>query len=426
MEEWSRGDACSATSTTIRIQSLHTPTPSHHHSTYQTFSMTNKIPIIEVLELSKVFDDFWGRPRVSALSGISLKIEEGQVFGLLGPNGSGKTTTIKILLGLLYPTRGSVQVFGRSPRDVRTKARIGYVPEESYLYPFLNAEETLDFYGRLFKLPRHQRKERADSLLELVGLNVERRRPIREYSKGMVRRIGIAQALINDPDLIILDEPTSGLDPIGSREVKDLILRLKQRGKTILLCSHLLGDVEDVCDQIAILYGGKVRKSGTVPELLTRRSVTQISAERLNEGTTEKVLNLIKDEEGEKPITVDHPTMKLESFFLEVVQQAQLEESDTSGARIGEGKESFLTEGTEAPELSSKDVLANLMAKPEEPEEEAEEEAPAEPEVDRALLGDLTAQDAEEPSEEIDGDKEPEPDQSVLDRLVKPDNRKED
>ncbi|MDP6503746.1 MAG: ABC transporter ATP-binding protein, partial [Planctomycetota bacterium] len=286
--------------------------------------------------------------------------------------------------------------------------------------------ETLDFYGRLFKLPRHQRKERADSLLELVGLNVERRRPIREYSKGMVRRIGIAQALINDPDLIILDEPTSGLDPIGSREVKDLILRLKQRGKTILLCSHLLGDVEDVCDQIAILYGGKVRKSGTVPDLLTRRSVTQISAERLNDGTTEKVLNLIKDEEGEKPITVDHPTMKLESFFLEVVQQAQLEESDTSGARIGEGKESFLTEGTEAPEPSSKDVLANLMAKPEESEEEIEEEAPAEPEVDRALLGDLTATDAEDPSEEIDGDKEPEPDQSVLDRLVKPDDKEKD
>jgi ABC-2 type transport system ATP-binding protein len=388
--------------------------------------MTNQIPVIEVLELSKVFDDFWGRPRVSALSGVSLKIEEGQVYGLLGPNGSGKTTTIKILLGLLYPTRGTVQVFGRSPRDVRTKARIGYLPEESYLYPFLNAEETLDFYGRLFKLPKHQRKERADSLLEMVGLNVERRRPIREYSKGMVRRIGIAQALINDPDLIILDEPTSGLDPIGSREVKDLILRLKQRGKTILLCSHLLGDVEDVCDQIAILYGGKVRKSGTVPELLTRRNVTQISAERLNEGTTEKVLNLIRDEEGEKPVTVEHPTMKLESFFLEVVNQAQQEETDTSGARMGESKSSFLTEGTVTPEPSKKDVLASLMSKPEEPEEETEEAAPQKREINRALLGDLSAPVSEELPEEDDADTEPDPDQSVLDRLVKPDDDKKE
>src|SRR5437773_605398 len=192
----------------------------------------------------------------------------GETFGLLGRNGSGKSTTVKMLLGLLYPTRGHIEVFGHSPRHVATKSRIGYLPEESYLYRYLDSNETLDFFGSLFDLPNHERRRRAGQLLEMVGLNQVRRRMVGEFSKGMQRRFGLAQALINDPDLVILDEPTSGLDPIGCREVKDLILALARRGKTVILSSHLLADVEDVCDRVVIDYGGKVRSRGTSKDSL--------------------------------------------------------------------------------------------------------------------------------------------------------------
>ena len=181
-----------------------------------------------------------------------------------GPNGSGKSTTVKLLLGLLYPTRGHIEVFGHSPRHVQTKSRIGYLPEESYLYRYLNSRETLDFFGNLFHLPKGERNNRAEQLLEMVGLGKTQTRAVGEFSKGMQRRIGLAQALINDPDLVILDEPTAGLDPIGCREVKDLILALARRGKTVILSSHLLSDVEDVCDRVVIYYGGKIQADGHV------------------------------------------------------------------------------------------------------------------------------------------------------------------
>ena len=219
-----------------------------------------KPPIVQCVGLTKTFKDFWRRPNVWAVRDLNLDIHPGEIFGLLGPNGSGKSTTIKVLLGLLYPTRGRVTIFGLPPTDVSIKGRIGYLPEESYLYAFLNARETLDFYGRLFRLPRAERRRRAEKLLEMVGLSREAGRRMGEYSKGMARRIGLATALINDPDLLILDEPTTGLDPIGTREIKNLILDLKRRGKTVLLSSHLLADVEDVCDRIAILYGGRLRR----------------------------------------------------------------------------------------------------------------------------------------------------------------------
>src|SRR6266702_6784569 len=192
--------------------------------------------IIETRKLTKVYRDFWGRKKKTALNALNLEIRRGEIFGLLGPNGSGKTTTIKLLLGLLFPTSGQALVFGKDASEVTKNERIGYLPEESYLYKFLNAEETLDFYGRLFDMPASVRKQRVDELIDMVGLNWARRRQLREYSKGMTRRIGLAQALINDPELILLDEPTSGLDPIGTREMKDLILRLKKQGKTVILC----------------------------------------------------------------------------------------------------------------------------------------------------------------------------------------------
>ncbi len=196
--------------------------------------------VIETHNLTKVYRDFWGRQKVRALKALDLEVRRGEIFGLLGPNGSGKSTTIKLLLGLLFPTSGRALVFDKDATDVSKNERIGYLPEESYLYKFLNAEETLDFYGRLFNMPTAQRRQRIDELIDMVKLNWARKRQLKEYSKGMTRRIGLAQALINDPELIVLDEPTTGLDPIGTREMKDLILRLRDEGKTVLMCSHLL------------------------------------------------------------------------------------------------------------------------------------------------------------------------------------------
>src|SRR5262245_58058401 len=198
-------------------------------------------------KLTKIYKDFWGRDKVTALDGLDLTIQRGEVFGLLGPNGSGKSTAIKLLLGLIFPTRGTAQVLGAPAGSTYINEKIGFLPEESYLYRFLNGEETLKFYGRLFKIPSKDLKKRVPALLDIVGLDEKaRKRKLREYSKGMARRIGLAQALINNPELIMLDEPTTGLDPIGTREMKDLILDLKKQGKTVLLCSHLLADVQDV------------------------------------------------------------------------------------------------------------------------------------------------------------------------------------
>ena len=229
--------------------------------------------VVRAEGLTKVFADFWLRQKAVAVDGISFSIERDEIFGLLGPNGSGKSTTIKMILGLLRPTRGRLTVLGHAPDDVQVKQRIGYLPEESYMYRFLTPVETLDFYGKLFGLPRAVRRRRTEELLEMVGMTHAANRPVGEFSKGMARRLGIAQALINDPDLLILDEPTSGLDPLGSRQVKDLLLDLGRRGKTILLSSHNLDDVQDVCDRMVILYGGRIRRQGTVDELLEDEAI---------------------------------------------------------------------------------------------------------------------------------------------------------
>src|SRR5690349_17396804 len=224
--------------------------------------------VVETRSLTKVYRDFWGRKKKTALNALDLKIHKGEIFGLLGPNGSGKTTTIKLLLGLLFPTAGDAFVFGEPAADVAKNERIGYLPEESYLYRFLNAEETLDFYGRLFNLPPSLRERKSQELIEKVGLKADRKRTLKEYSKGMRQRIGLAQALINDPDLVILDEPTSGLDPLGARWMKDLIRDLRTLGKTVIMCSHRLEDVQDVCDRIAILNEGELQAYGEVQTLL--------------------------------------------------------------------------------------------------------------------------------------------------------------
>lgn len=300
-------------------------------------------PAIELIGLTKVFRDFWMRQRVAAVRELSLTVQHGEIFGLLGPNGSGKTTTIKMILGLLYPSRGRVWIYGKSPSDVQVKSRIGFLPEETYLYRFLNAYETLDYYGRIFKIARRERRHRIETLLEMVGLTAGARRPIGEYSKGMARRIGLAQALINDPDLLILDEPTTGMDPIGSRQIKDLIVELGRRGKTILLSSHLLADCEDVCDRVSILYGGKVRAEGDVKHLLAKEELTQIVSERLEEDTVGAITALIERMEHKKVLQVGSPSDKLESLFLRIVEQARAERVETAGA-LGGGKiADFLT-----------------------------------------------------------------------------------
>ncbi len=291
--------------------------------------------IISVRGLTKVFKDFWGRPKAKAVDNVDFDVRQGEVFGLLGPNGSGKSTTVKLLLGLLYPTKGHIEVFGHSTRHVATKERIGYLPEESYLYRYLNSRETLDFFGNLFQLPAADRASRVEQLLEMVGLSQTRMRAVGEFSKGMQRRIGLAQALINDPDLVILDEPTSGLDPIGCREVKDLILALARRGKTVILSSHLLSDVEDVCDRVVIYYGGRIQAAGTLKELLARPDAVRITTPTLSRPTMERVLEIIRQDVAQDKIRIDNPTQNLESYFLEVVQNARKAAAETSGATSG-------------------------------------------------------------------------------------------
>ncbi len=278
--------------------------------------------VIETRNLSKVYRDFWGRQKVRALKALDLEVRRGEIFGLLGPNGSGKSTTIKLLLGLLFPSGGQALVFGKDSSDVSKNERIGYLPEESYLYRFLNAEETLDFYGRLFDMPSDVRRQRIESLIELVGLKWARRRQLREYSKGMARRIGLAQALINDPDLILLDEPTSGLDPIGTREMKDLILKLKDQGKTVLMSSHLLADVQDVCDRIAILHQGELKELGRVDSLLRVKGITQIQVSQLSVAATDEIKAVLVKHQAQL-MSIDHPTTTLEELFLNIVQNSE-------------------------------------------------------------------------------------------------------
>jgi ABC-2 type transport system ATP-binding protein len=278
--------------------------------------------VIETRALSKVYRDFWGRTKVRALKALDLEVNRGEIFGLLGPNGSGKTTTIKLLLGLLFPTDGQALVLGKEATEVSKNERIGYLPEESYLYRFLNAEETLDFYGRLFDIPPDVRRKRIDELIKLVKLERARKRQLREYSKGMTRRIGLAQALINDPELILLDEPTSGLDPIGTREMKDMILQLRDQGKTIVMCSHLLADVQDVCDRIAILHQGELKELGRVDSLLKVADVTQVRARNLSDACQDEIRQVIARHNGEL-LELNNPTTTLEDLFLSIVRDSE-------------------------------------------------------------------------------------------------------
>ncbi len=388
--------------------------------------------VIKTVKLTKIFRDFWLRAKVTAVSELDMEIRPREVFGLLGPNGSGKSTTLKIILGLLFPTRGVVSVFGKRATDVAVKARIGFLPEESYLYPFLDAYETLEFYGKLFHQPRQTRRRRAEMLLEMVGLKGAAYRRVGEYSKGMQRRIGLAQALINDPDLLILDEPTTGLDPIGTSQIKDIIRTLAQRGKTVLLSSHLLADVEDVCDRVSILYGGKQREQGTIDDLLARQGLTQLVTDELDDETLARIDELLVAA-GKEVHEITAPRDKLEALFLRVVADARSRRIVTGGAVAGGQVAEFLR--AEAP--TGQAVIDQLVDQAREadvgPDVHAPEQppAPAEPVVDEDLLGDLGA--AAAPGGDDDDQPpapppkaQPQADQSVIDTLLGSDDGQEE
>ncbi len=397
-------------------------------------------PVVECIALTKVFQDFWGRDKVLAVDNLDLQIQPGEIFGLLGPNGSGKTTTIKILLGLLYPTSGAARVFSKPPTDTMIKSRIGFMPEESYLYRYLNAHETLDYYGRLFKLDGYERRRRTEQLIDMVGLKRAARRAVGTYSKGMARRIGLAQALINDPDLLILDEPTTGLDPVGTRQINDVIRTLGGRGKTVVLCSHLLADVEDVCDRVAVMYGGRCQAVGPMRELLQQRDVTQITAKQLS-GPVIRQIEQIVAQSGSEVLCVDHPTDRLETFFLRLLGKAQREKLQTSGAESTVGVSEFLTGGSgEAGQVSLVEALVRAGKEIDAPAggaglaEEGDDLPEAPSDVRTDVLTSLTerqpAATAEQPRELVEGAPpregpvemvlpEAEPDREVLDRLLK-------
>lgn len=301
---------------------------------------------IVVQDLTKVYGGRFG-DSVVAVDGISFQVKQGEIFGFIGPNGAGKTTTIKMLLGLLFPTSGKAEVLGMPAGDIEAKRRISYLPESPYFYEHMTGAEVIDFYCRLFKMDAPTRKQKTGELLERVGLSQDGNRTLRQYSKGMLQRIGVAQALINDPDLLFFDEPTSGLDPIAHKDIQELILSLKKQGKTVFLSSHQLSDVETVCDRVAIINRGKLVKIGTLDELLhAGRTVVTLSrpgedlvnqlsplAERvLTDGeqvrffveTEENVHKLLDAARGKATLVSVVPQRQtLEDLFVEIVREVR-------------------------------------------------------------------------------------------------------
>lgn len=291
-----------------------------------TTSKENSELPIQIRSLRKTFPLKWRKGSVVAIDGLDLEVQRGEVFGLLGPNGSGKSTTLKVLLGLLCPTSGEARLFGESVATVASRRRLGYLPESPYFYKFLSGEETLKFFGRLCGMQGADLQKRIDELIELVGLQHGRHRPLSGYSKGMLQRIGLAQALLHDPELLLLDEPTAGVDPLGSREMKDLILELKARGKTIVLSSHLLDQVEQVCDRVAILHLGKKILEGRLSELLTRQGKVTITLSDFDEKSLPQIRSQLESLKL-KVEEIEPPKMTLEELFLQRVAQSSLKAS---------------------------------------------------------------------------------------------------
>jgi ABC-2 type transport system ATP-binding protein len=300
--------------------------------------------MINGTNLTKTFYNFWGKPKAKALSDLNITVKKGEITGLLGPNGAGKSTLMKLLLGHLYPTSGTLKVMDKSPRDVMTKRFIGYLPERTSFYRNLNARETLHFFAALLGLEKKEATNRIEQLINMVGLSGIGTRLVGEFSNGMRKRLGLAQALLNDPELLLLDEPTAGLDPVGCREVKDLIKVLKERGKTILMTTHLLGDVQDVSDTILILYGGKLKASGSINDLLAVKDEILIHTNQLKDNDLSKIKAIIQQASAAGKFQVSHPIQTLEDYFLKVISDAG-DNTYVSGAKQGQGVAEYLKNG---------------------------------------------------------------------------------
>lgn len=274
-------------------------------------------PAISIQDLTKVFPIPFKREAVVAVKNLSLAVEQGQVYGLLGPNGSGKSTTMKIVLGLVTPTSGKSEIFGRDSNLVESREDVGFLPENPYFYKYLTGQETVRFYGKICGLHGSKLRERTRELLHLVGLEHAADRRLGGYSKGMLQRIGLAQALVQEPRLLVLDEPTAGVDPAGSREIRDLILDFKKRGMTVLLCSHLLGQVQEICDRIGILHQGVLVREGRLDELISIDNQTELIVENATPELLAELETVIKRSSA-RMIEKRKPQTTLERFFLEV------------------------------------------------------------------------------------------------------------
>jgi ABC-2 type transport system ATP-binding protein len=281
-------------------------------------------PAISIENLTKEFTNpsVFRRGKITAVSNLTLTVEPGQVYGLLGPNGSGKSTTMKVVLGLVTPTAGRTFIFGRDSRDVESREAVGFLPENPYFYKFLTGSETLDFFGRLCGLGGKMLRDRSRELLALVGLEEAADRRVGGYSKGMLQRIGLAQALVQEPRLLVLDEPTAGVDPAGSREIRDLILRLKDRGITVMLCSHLLSQVQEICDRIGIMHNGKLVREGPLHELITIENQTELVLENASPALLAD-LRERAEAGGARVLGTHKPQQNLERYFLDVTGDAE-------------------------------------------------------------------------------------------------------
>jgi len=287
---------------------------------------------VQIDHLTKIFPVPLRRERVVAVQDLSLRVDHGEVYGLLGPNGSGKSTTLKILLGLVTATRGTTCVFGEDSSSVRSRRDVGFLPENPYFYKFLTGAETIRFFGKLSGLGGDALEARVAELLELVGLTDAASRRVGSYSKGMLQRIGLAQALVQDPGLLVLDEPTAGVDPVGSREIRDLILELKARGKTVLLCSHLLSQVQEVCDRVGILARGRLVREGRVGDLLSIGDRNEIVVEN---AAPEQLARLQEEAErlGIRIVSTGRARTTLENLFLDAIEPGQSPDAGSGRAR---------------------------------------------------------------------------------------------
>jgi len=288
---------------------------------------------VEIEHLTKVFPVPLRRERVVAVHDLSLRVEKGEVYGLLGPNGSGKSTTLKILLGLVAATSGETRVFGEDSSSVRSRRDVGFLPENPYFYKFLTGAETVGFFGKLSGMSGDALETRVAELLELVGLKDAAARRVGSYSKGMLQRVGLAQALVQDPGLLVLDEPTAGVDPVGSREIRDLILELKARGKTVLLCSHLLSQVQEVCDRVGILARGRLVREGRVDDLLAVGDRSEVIVEN---ASAEQLAQLRQAAErlGVRIVSSGRAQTTLENLFLQAIEPGQSPDAGSGRSRL--------------------------------------------------------------------------------------------